>query len=526
MRKNIWFWAVIGLLLFWFINVWQATRGWIYTSVGDYQRDNAITYNILKGNFLGDPAYLGEHAWYPILTQTIYAVAHILSGISVQTLYISYPFITSLPALLLIAFVSFKLFKRWEITFITLFLTIFSVTWTAWNFNMTEHPVVLAMGLIPLAAYLYFRASRSDRPVDWVLAGIGIASVIYSQPIAALELCGGITVYQLWQTKNWRAYFAMVLTSFVLVAPYILPMLFIYHLQFKNPYGVVYLEDIVAKSDFFFFGIGPLRWLNCFFLVTGLVLALIRKNKAEILFFFLFIVGLSAEAFELWKWYGPRFGFPAPSILPLMVPSDWQTFNHLVAVFPMALGAWYWLSLIARRIKTKIVFASLFVMVAFFLFYGTPLVTNFLQVLADRQAYLSYRTVYDPNWLAISRWINKNTSINDVFLANMDISYVFISGFTGRKVVVTSETHSNTFVDQPKRQADLAAMQQTSDLAGFLSLAKSYKVSYVIISSDEADSGLPGFEKFSANPKIFVPVFKTPVGTIYRINYPPLSAVR
>jgi hypothetical protein len=512
--QNFWKLALTVMMVFWLIVVWEATRGWKYTPVGDYQRDTAITFNVLHGNFLGDPAYLGEHAWYPFLEETVFAVFHLLTGIPVQELYVSFPFLVTVPILALVAYVALRLYRSWAAVFTFLFLLIFSVSWTAWNLHITIHPDTVAFGTMALAIYLFWLATTKEILRYWVLAGVGIALVIISQTIAAMIICGGFAFYQLWQRTRWREFFVMVGTAFVLTAPYVLPFILVYHLTARNLYGLPYL-DYLATPDFFFFGIGYLRWFNVFFIITGLVLAVLKRRPLDKILLCLFFVSLAGETIGFWKLYGPRFGLPAPAVLPEFVPQDFQVFNHFVAVFFLVTGLFWAVKMVAGRIRRnyQVVLAGLLAV------YAIPLVPNFVKVVDDRREYLAERTNHNTDWLAVSDWILTQTKIDDVFLAHPDIAYVFISGATGRKVVVTEDAHANTFVNQDQHKADFAAMSAATDLAGFWPLARKCRVTYVVVSAYEAGVAPDGMRKYFENKDFFIPVYSSPAGVIFRVNW-------
>lgn len=496
---------ILAILFFWFVVIFVNTRGVILAPIGDFQRDTAITYNILAGNFLGDAAYLGEHAWYPFLSQIIYAVAHLLTGIPVQTLYAGYPFLLSLPAILIFVFSAHKLYQSFAYSALALFSLVFVIPWTNHQLQLNTHPVALALGTLTLGIYLFWRAVTKKGWQDWVLAGVGIALVIYSQTIAAITLCGGILLYQLSSRKDWPKFFLMILTAFVIVSPYFIPLVRGYHLTPRNHFGTFFFQYFKPPEDAYFYGFGPTRWLNSLFIATGIWLFLRRRRLADKIILSVFFFGLFVEYAGIARHEGLL-----PSFLPVFVPQDFQLFNHLVAIFPLVGGILFWLEKL--HLKRP---AFLLGVIGFYAIFTIP---PFFDRLVERRTYLLSGWNQVPDWYAATRWIWDNTNISDVFLASQDMSFIYISGMTGRKVVATENAHANTFVDQSQRVNDLKTLFQTTDMGAFKNLAQRYHVSYIAISPFEAEIAGEGLTKFLSDP-LFVPTFSSGSLRIFRLSW-------
>ena len=465
-------WVVTGLVfLLWAVTVARDASGFRYTPIGDYQQHNAETYNVLAGNFSEDAAYRGELTWYPLLTPAAVALVHVISGWPVQRIYAGMVYLVSIPVVLLFILATQKLFGSSKITLVSLFALVFVMPWTTHQLTLVLHPVVAAMGLLAAAVWLFAEAERRRRVGWFIVSGVGVALVIYSQTIAAITLCGGITLYQILTRKSWRGFILMVVTSFILVAPYFLPLIVIYHLVPRNNFGTYYYV-FLNNWDAFFYGIGPVRFLNVVLVVSGLVVMMLGKRVEDKVVLGVFFFGLTAELSGVMRHYGL-----GPNFLPEFVTSDFQLFNHEVAIWPLATGAVYWGRWLVRRAGGlgKLGVAGL---ATFYAFYHLSL---FGPRMAERLAYMRTGEEYELPWVGTADWIKKHTSVGDVILADQQISYIFISGMTGRKVVATDNAHANTFVDQKERVSDLGKMLAADNLSEFERLAGKYAISYVLL---------------------------------------------
>jgi len=454
--------------------------------------------------------YKGEHAWYPFLEQTLVAIFHLVTRIPVQTIYVSYPFIISGPVVLIFIFFVQKLFKSTSFTLISLFALLFVIPWTTHQLTLNLHPVVLALGMLPLALYLFYRAVLVDKFTYWILAGVGIAVLIYTQTIAALTFCGGVTLYLLFNKKIWRGFMVMVFTSFVLVSPYLLPLMISYRLTPQNTFGTFYFS-YYSFLDALLYGLGPIRFVNLFFIDSGLVVFFLSKKIHHKIILAVFFFGLVVEYSGIARYYNLL-----PSFVPIFVPQDFQLFNHEIAIFPFAAGALFWFHHMGLFLGKKRSLLWLFTG-TIIVSYVVLMVPQLNQRATDRRELLA-NTYYDSEWLRVTDWIWQNTKIDDVFLVHQDSAYTFINGMTGRKVVANENVHSNTFVNQQLRGFDNMALYQSANLTDFKKLAGKYDVAYVVVSPYEQN--LPGYslEKFVSD-SFFALEYSSDNVKIFRLNW-------
>lgn len=508
------------IFLFWFAVVWRYARIATIFPPGDFQRDTAITYNILAGNILGDANYLSEHAWYPFLSHLLYAGYQLLTRIPVPILYLNYPFLLSIPTIILFVFSVWKIFKSSFLTCLSLFSFLFIIPATSGHLNVATHPFLLAYGTLALTIYLFYRATSSVKGFDWILAGLGIALVVYSQPFAALALCGGIVLYQLLTRTLWRNFFLMVVISFIFTSPFILPLIVFYKLHAINTLNISFLHYSLTPDNLFY-GYGNIRWINSFLILSGIFAAALRRNNLDrfllsMFFFPLFFViwGLATDK------YGQLLGLTQFRLPPSFVWQDMMGLNHFIATFFFSLGLWYLIKQLSLLSNITISQAktTLMLFVITLSLYAYFMIPRFVQRASSwypsQQTYIPY----DTNWQKITNWVNKNTSIYDVFMAHPGPAYLFIAGLTGRKVLVTDDWHSNPFVDQQQRRNDLIFLYSTTNIEKFVAIAKKYKISYVVVSPYEELITQEGLQKFSTS-NIFLPVFSSGKVYLYRVRY-------
>lgn len=502
--------------LFWLITIYRY-RGVGLIPMGDMQRDMAIIYHILNGgSLIGDASYLGEYAWYPYLSHLMVSAYQLATKIPVETLFHSYTFLLSFPAGLLFIFSVSRLFRSNALTLLAFFSLVFVFPMTTTVMGNQFHPKTLAMGVSALTIFLFWRATETKKTLDYLMAGAGIALVVYSQPYYTLTIGGGILLYQLWTRQSWQKFFLMLSTSFVLTAPYLLPLVFAYHLRPLNTTLLPFVENELSL-DWIFYGFGGWRWLNCLLIMTGVLVALCRKNKLDKLLLTMFSFSLF---FVVW-------GVVTSQVKPLnfltppkaIVWQDIEETNHFMAVFFFSIGLWYWLNQLPLAIKPRFPYkkaATLALFLFVLVFYAYLMIPRFVQ----KNRVLTYpMPPYSDveDWQKTVAWIRRETTVNEAFLAHDLVAYYFIGGLTGRKVLVTNDHHSNPFVDQRQRVADQRFMLTTTDVNQFMTLAKAYEIDYVVASGFEEGLAGEGIKKF-ADKNYFRPAFISGPIKIYRLT--------
>ncbi|OGG23941.1 hypothetical protein A3A79_01940 [Candidatus Gottesmanbacteria bacterium RIFCSPLOWO2_01_FULL_43_11b] len=486
MKKSL---PAFGIIIVWLSISFLYSRDFVFISPGDGQRDAAIITNILSGNILGDPAYAGEHAWYPFLMHIYFAFIKTITNIPVQMLLSQFGWLAPLPSILLIALLLLKESRSWLFVSLGLLAFILFIPWTQEMFLLSSHPMVFSLGIVCLAFFTFSKTMKTGRWKYFFYSAISLALLVYSHTIASLSVAAGFTLYTLLTKKHLGKFIVMAILSFILTLPYLWPIISVYKLtpvnssvySFRGIYNANSLPEILNAH---LYGFGWLRWVNTFFIVSGVI----RVNPIILsVYFASFIMTL------------PSF---IPS-LPSFAPHDFQVFNHFVAIFLYVSGVAFWLKKVKKSLRPLVFFSFL----ALNIMLVWPTYTANLE---KRHLQLITGNIKEPDWLAASNWINDNTKITDVIAATPDRSYFYVSGFTGRKVVATHNNFANAFVNQNKRLRDLYELYSTQDQEVFIQIARYYNISYIIASPYEASyvglSNLNKFDSYTNLRKVFTSV--------------------
>lgn len=498
---------IAGLFLFWFIMSLLLPRGSLYTPSGDSQRDTGIIYNVIAGNIFGDSAYRGERAYYPTLMHAVYALIYLITHIPVQTLVSSYPIIITLPVILMLMFVFYAIYRSYAYTALALFASTIIIARTSESLLPFTHPTTFAISTFVLGIFLFWRALVKQRITDWILAGVGIALNIYAHPVSSIILCSAITAYQLVNRKHWKKFCTMVAVSFVVASPYLLPLLLSYQVIPRNTIGTDYYGGLNLPNEelrnIFFYGYGNIRWFNCFFILTGIFASIKRKYYIDKIILSLYGISVAIVLVSI----GIIKGM-IPKILPILVLGEFQLYNSVIAVFLFSSGVWYWQS----KATNKLLFVGIVVICVVF---SLP---PYVSLLQNKRAIFLSGNYKEPDWFALSQWINAHTQIDDVFLTTPDRSYFYILGMTGRKTVAIIASHANPFVNQQERENDLIILYDTTDMNTFRVIAKKYQLGFVIVSPYEQAMSVNGLSKFSQDP-FFDEVFTSGGLHLYKLNW-------
>ncbi|OGG09605.1 hypothetical protein A2154_03035 [Candidatus Gottesmanbacteria bacterium RBG_16_43_7] len=194
---------IIILLILWFIHLCYFTPLVPFAPPGDYQRDAAIIYNILKGNLGRDPTYLKEVAFYPYLYHLYMAGIHIITGIPVQTLLVSYPYLVSVPTLTMILLGSYWLFSSTMVILVITVAALLSFPWLRDAFAQATHSIILSFGIFTLTLSIYFKATTVRRFWLYILTGIAVALTIQTHLVAGMTI-SAVIFFQIsyWSVKT------------------------------------------------------------------------------------------------------------------------------------------------------------------------------------------------------------------------------------------------------------------------------------------------------------------------------------
>ena len=508
MKKSL---PAFGIIIVWLSISFLYSRDLIFISPGDGQRDAAIITNILSGNILGDPAYAGEHAWYPFLMHIYFAVIYLFTHIPVQQLLSTYIWLAPTPSILAIALFLYTKSRSWLYVSIGLLTFLLFVPWTQELFLLNHHPFVFSLGVVCLALFTFSKALSTGRTKHFLAASIAIALLVYSHTIAALSVCAGFVLYMIISRKYFGKFILMALGSFLLTLPYLWPLLSIYKLTPVNSSvysftGIYNVHTTAEILNAYFYGFGALRWFNSFLILIGIITTIMSKIVLNRLILAVYFVSLLMTLPSLTYYFKIPFPF-----IPSFAPHDFQIFNHFVAGLLLTQGAWVGI----KKIHKPIALPVFIIMLSINLILIKPV---YQEKLYNRHQQLLNGNVKEADWVAASTWINDNAKITDVIATTPDRSYFFVSGFTGRKVVATHNNFANAFVDQNKRLKDLYVLYSASDQEKVLQIVRQYNVLYIIASPYEsAYVGVSDLKKFDTYP-FLTKVFTFGTVTIYKVS--------
>jgi len=482
-----------------------------YAPPGDNGRETAITYNILEGNITGDQSYLGETAFYPYLMHLIFAGFHLITRIPVQSLYANYSIIISLPTVLIFIYILNKISKSLLFTSLGLIIFLYVMPWTMTLMTLVAHSTILAFGIIMLLFYLISLAYKTNRIMLFVFSGLSLSLTVYNHPLAFYTVLISLFLFQFIIRKYWLGFFFMLVVSAIGSIAYLMPIVVKYHMIIKNQYPLWFMGVFQNPSllyDYLFFGFGPAKWINTFFIIIGLFVSFKEKKIFPRLISLAFLVTLF---FMLIGWIEDMNIIP--KIIPIYMPQGFQQYNHLYAVFLLCIGLFFILEMIARKLPgyhTAIITSTIFMVI----FYSSVSYKQFLKVSNNMKKQIMDNNYRSFEWQGLVNWIWQNTSIYDVFLASDYRSYHTISALTGRKLVANASSHSNPYVDQMERYNDAALLYSTDDMKIFKTLADKYRLKYILVTPEEYWRG-PGITKFSDTDN-FIPVYSQNQITLFK----------
>lgn len=509
------------LCFFWLIIEIKSIPHVKYLTIGDSQRDTAIVLNIANGNILGDPAYAGEHPYYPFLTQSIYALIYKITNIPPITLYVNYGIITTIISLLLLIFSVWNLYRSMPLLLYLLTSLLFVFPLTSDSLRNSTTALTLSGGMMFVPLMWFVQAVKYNRKIDWIIAGFGIALIIYTHLAAAICICITLIIYQLITRFHWINFTLMCFAALIFSAPYSFPILFIYRLRILNP-DALHLgmfENPSTVLDYLFYGRGILKWIDSFFVFVGLVVALKRRKEIDILILILFISTAVYTWLNLFEIRGV-----IPKVIPIIALNDFEILNHYFAAFLFAYGVYFILKKISvffSNHKNIIFNLSSLILVIILLSISLP---NYFQEINyyyqrnvnENKFLLDYYK--EDEWRHAVDWINNNTKISDVILAPISRSHSYIQGHTGRKILVTLQPFSNPYVNRNERWEAMELLYGTTDIGLFLNLAKFYQIKYIVISAADDDFYPDGTKKYN-DRTVFTPVFEYNTISIYQIKY-------
>ena len=447
-----------------------------YTPHGDSPYFMAWIINFHNGNF-ADPVNYGELIYYPPMLAFVGTVVYTIFHPNLSEMFGLYAPYFNVPAILVFYFINRKLFGPRAALFSTYFL-LFVMPSTSFHL-IRLHSIVLQYSFTFLL--IYFMHNRRYIASGIVLGLITLTSIITTLVAGFSVLCYLII------RREFKYAFITPSIGAAISSPFWAPLAIKYgfHITSAASFGS-WVEALSAD----FWGIGLLTFLLA---VWGL-LDILRRNNHAIPFVASFLgVATAGKALQQisYRIYGVYFN-----------PHE---FVHL-AQLPLAIFAGCALDSIHSKISKKKVFTLIFLallvvypetsMITWYNFETTRVMQG-----ADVPSEAKFLMYPEGSIKQLIDWVNSNTEINDVILAHEYVSYWWISGWTGRKVLVYRADHPNYFLspNHLKRNQDAAYIfhhlhsNKIDDETIFL--LKFYGIRYIIVSSwEKAEYGVDPVE--------------------------------
>jgi hypothetical protein len=480
----------------------------------DFYRDMGAAQSVLDGDFGGDPAYLGERAWYPPLVPAIVGLASRITGVALHEAYTTFGVYLNLLAPAAFYLMAVRLYGRAPallglIGF--LFLgPLELVSWLHATYSPWLWPCNLAQGFFYLAVWLVLGAFETDKRWLAALAGVAAGLTMLAHAAPALILAGVVTCVALHQlvegfrdrSRRFRPLATAAIiggVTAVVASPFYGGLALEYGGKIRNAEpltwiaGELTIESIPAllAREVSLRGLVALVGLVSLFVPKGLARG--RTRVALLAWFACTCVGL-------------LYGYASQRLrLPPVMPS-WHFYFYLQAFESVAFGLggavlagllsrggawalrgrWFDFQLLHVRLLAVLIASSLLVVLLRWERY------------ADRPDLRDYRRqsfVYEklPD-MELYRWALHNAEPSDVVLAEGGPSF-FVAA-AGRKVLAVQRLFANPYLAPEERERAQRVMLDSlaeGNFDVFLKYARRYGVRYVAILSGKKKPGwLPG----------------------------------
>ncbi len=493
-RHDIWI-----FLAYWILavapGIW-ATRDLHWPYDADGFRDVSIAQRIREGEWLRDPAYKGEAAWYgPVVP----AIAALLSaGLNVETPQghaQTGAYVNAVVPLTFWLFVK-RLLGPWPALFAAgafMFLPGRPPPWAAATYSPWLFPSVTAQ--IPLYAGLAIVSRTADARalVPHVWLGIWLAATFLAHAAGGILLAaiGLATSFVHLSTRRaaltGRGALAAILpyaSAALLIAPFLLPIAARYGFEVLNRAPATWSDESMQLVALFVDVQRPGSVLQLLLAVWGAVAAYRTRG-----FHACFVLSVWGSVSLLGYWYALLA--ESSAALPTLVPGF-----H----FYFLLRAWKWVLLgsgisafadaASRRLQkgnwARFQPSHLAVVVA--VLFGVSVYPRYLGREAFTRAPEVSRELAQLDGHAAYEWIRAHTDSSAVFLSS-DEDALRVVGPAGRFVVCVSPAFSNPYVDYEARSAARDALFRsvmTGDRESFGSLNQQFGVTYVLARADDA----------------------------------------
>jgi len=484
----------------------RTTRGLDWPSVNwegvgiDLYRDISSAQTMILTGYGPDPTYLNEKTWYNPLTPSMIAATSLATGRPVHFVATRIGTFANLLAPIFFFVMVSVLFDRWTALFASagfLFLLPGSLpSWISATYSPWFLPVNFVQAIFYLAVIALYRAVRTERLADYVIAGLMWGLVFLGHTAPALILGVMVVIWagvSIWlrpaEAKPVLVRFGvMVVLSMIVSSPLIAIIVGHYGLHMKNPEPSAYSEPLLSRE------LPTMIWLHVTIpmaiAIVGLVALVREKNQAARRIILSWMA--SASLFLIYSFI--RLGGKAVGVvLPTIVPS-FHFFFYLKAamavLFGVGLTALGRLAVARigerggrRGVTTERAIAAAICLVLLLLQARTYAARADFEP-ARRES----MAVTGSDQVRAFAWMQLHLLPTDVVLTN-DRDAATIVAPTGAKVVAIFTGFSNPYVDFDARKTARDKMFDAlakNDRPTFRTLADRYHVTYVLTRGRES----------------------------------------
>lgn len=490
-----------GMLAFALGNALRAVRGsewpWLY----DALRDAGLAQVILDGRYPADNLLHGETLWFNPMTGFLIACASWLTGMAPpETSVMLGPVVNLFPAAML-GLLAARLCGPWcgaaalaAYLFWNAAAPAYAyATYTPWLF--ASH---LAQGFFCASLICHSKAADTGSK-GWLLAaGIlhGLTFLTHTAPavilgcvyvaMAAVELLAARKAGHDAGVRAVAGCLGLLLgAAFIISLPYTAPIFWAYGFEIRNPFPGMNLQSPVLLAELPQRAGGALNLANLLAAVgLARVLVATRGAHARAL--------VAAWLIVVVAWLGLVYaGQRMPGLLPGIVPG-----HHFHAALTLLrallcgaglafLSGWFFARLPVKAVARDTLAGASAVLLVFV--SALPGYLRWEEVSQSARERSPFGQVFDQQ-KQLYTWLRENSAPDEVILCD-DLSAMVIAAPAARGVVGTMLIFSSPYVDAAKRLGDrehLFGMLRAKDTEGFLRLAETYRVRYLLVSGDDA----------------------------------------
>jgi hypothetical protein len=490
-----------SMLAFALGNAFRAVRDsewpWLY----DALRDAGLAQVILDGRYPADNLLHGETLWFNPMTGFLIACVSWLTGLTPPEASVGFGPIANLFPAVMFGLLAARLCCRWSgvaALAVYLFWNAASpayayATYTPWLF--ASH---LALGFFCASLLCHDKASKTGNKGWLLVAGVlhGLTFLTHTAPavilgciyvlIAARELFAARDAELGTVTRATLLRLGLLLgTAFLVSLPYTAPILWLYGFEIRNPFPGMNLQSPVLLAELPGRAWDALNLANLF-AALGLVRILMAahglRTRATVVTWLLVVAAWLALVYA---------GQLAPGWWPGIVPGHhFHTALTLLRALLCGAGLACAAGWVATRLpgrpasRETIAGSAAALLVLLSALPGYLHWEEFSQSARERspfgQVFAQQRQLYT--------WLRENSTPDEVILCD-DLSAMVIAAPAARGVVGTMLIFSSPYVDAARRLGDrehLFGMLRAKDAEGFLRLAETYRVRYLLVSGDEA----------------------------------------